>query len=68
MENPEEPFPEVVEWLREQGYQDKQIARIVTQLHERDVDIMVEVIMESIESGELDLDEMAREALGDEGM
>lgn len=63
----QEPFPEVVAWLREQGYKDQQIARIVTQLHERDVDIMVEVIMESIESGDLDLDEMAREVLGDGG-
>lgn len=61
-----EAFPELVAWLREQGYDDAEIARIVTRLHEHDVDIMVEAIMESIESGQLDLDEMARQVLEEE--
>lgn len=61
----QEAFRQISEYLRQKNHSEKEIGRILSRLHEYELDTMVDAIMDSIASGETNLhgliDEVLRE-------
>ncbi len=61
----QEAFRQISEYLRQQNHSEEEIGRILSRLHEYELDTMVDAIMDSIASGETNLhgliDEVLRE-------
>ncbi|MGY8767003.1 MAG: hypothetical protein ACKVH8_01065 [Pirellulales bacterium] len=59
-------LPELTEFLRSQGHTDEEIKRILIKVQEHDLDSRVDSIMDSIDSGDFDIQKIIQEALKDE--
>jgi hypothetical protein len=55
--------PEITEWLSQRGYSAKQIAKILVKLDEFDSKINRQSVFDAIETGELDMDALIKDAL-----
>lgn len=60
-----EDRPEIAEWLRARGHSDEHIEKILRQLDEFDSQINRESFFDAMETGELDIDAIVRDALKD---
>jgi hypothetical protein len=56
---------ELQEWLSERGYSAKQIAKILVKLDDFDSKINRESVFDAMETGELDMDALIKDALKD---
>ncbi len=59
--------PELQEWLSQQGYSAEQIAKIRRKLDDFDSKTNRESIFDAMETGELDMDALIKDALKDGG-
>jgi hypothetical protein len=57
--------PELQEWLSERGYSAKQITRILVKLNEFDSKTNRESVFDAMETGELDMEALIKDALQD---
>jgi hypothetical protein len=57
--------PEIQDWLKEHGYSAAQIAKILLKLDDFDSKINRESVFDAIETGELDMDALIKDALKD---
>ncbi|PHS13761.1 MAG: hypothetical protein COA78_06640 [Blastopirellula sp.] len=64
--NDKQDLPELTEFLRAQGHTTEEIERIINKIHEHDLGSMIDSIMDSIDSGEFDIQKIIREALKDD--
>ena len=55
--------PEIAEWLRARGHSDDHIAKILKQLDQFDAEITRESFFDAMETGDLDIDAIVKEAL-----
>ena len=55
--------PEIQDWLSQHGYSAEQITKILAKLDEFDSKINRESVFDAIETGELDMDALIRDAL-----
>ncbi|PQO47552.1 hypothetical protein [Blastopirellula marina] len=58
-------YPELTEYLRSRGHADEEIALILAELHKKDEGVMIDSIMDSIDLGDFDIDEIIKAALGE---
>lgn len=58
--------PEIEQWLAERGYPPAAIQKILQRLDQFDARINRESVFDAMETGELDMDALIKEALGDE--
>lgn len=58
-------YPEVTEWLRQQGHTEVQISKILERVHQYDKEMHADSIMQSIEDGSFDIEAVVREALSE---
>jgi hypothetical protein len=58
--------PEIAQWLSERGYPPEAIQRILQRLDQFDEKINRESVFDAMETGELDMDALIKEALSDE--
>jgi hypothetical protein len=61
-----QPRPEIEQWLAERGYPPAAIAKILERLDRFDSKINRDSVFDAMETGELDMDAIIKEALGDE--
>ena len=59
--------PEIQEWLSQHGYSEEQIAKILVKLDDFDSKVNRESVFDAIETGELDMDALIKDALKDGG-
>ena len=55
--------PEIAEWLRDRGHSAEHIVKILKQLDEFDAEITRESFFDAMETGELDIDAIVKDAL-----
>ena len=55
--------PEIQDWLSQRGYSAKQIAKILVKLDDFDSKINRQSVFDAIETGELDMDALIKDAL-----
>jgi hypothetical protein len=60
-----QPRPEIEQWLAERGYPPAAIAKILERLDHFDTKINRESVFDAMETGELDMDALIKDALGD---
>ena len=58
--------PEIEQWLSERGYPQAAIEKILERLDRFDDKINRESVFDAISTGELDMDSLIKEALGDQ--
>ena len=56
-------YKELTEYLHGEGYNDEQVQQIILDVQEYEVDVRVDSIMDSIGSGQLDIQKVIEEAL-----
>jgi hypothetical protein len=59
--------PEIQDWMRQHGYSDEEIAKILLKLDEFDSKVNRESLFDAIETGELDIDALIKDVLKDSG-
>ena len=57
--------PEIEQWLADRGYPPEAIERILQRLDQFDEKINRESVFDAMETGELDMDALIKEALGE---
>lgn len=55
--------PEIAEWLRNRGHSSEHIVKILKQLDEFDAEITRESFFDAMETGELDIDAIVKDAI-----
>lgn len=58
-------YPELTEYLRGRGHSDEEIALILAELHQIDEGVMIDSVMDSIDLGDFDIEEIIKAALGE---
>ncbi|UUO06790.1 hypothetical protein M4951_00415 [Blastopirellula sp. J2-11] len=58
-------FPELTEYLRGRGHSDAEIELILAELHRKDEGVMIDSVMDSIDLGDFDIEEIIKAALGE---
>lgn len=58
-------YPELTEFLRDRGHSDAEIELILAELHRKNEGVMVDSIMDSIDLGDFDIEEIIKAALGE---
>ncbi|PQO44888.1 hypothetical protein [Blastopirellula marina] len=58
-----DPYQELVDYLRTQNYSEEEIGRVISRVQEYDIDTRVDSIMDSVASGEMDLQRLIDDAL-----
>jgi hypothetical protein len=58
--------PEIEQWLTEHGYPPEAIHRILVRLDEFDAKINRDSVFDAMATGELDMDALVKEVLGEE--
>ena len=58
-------FAELVAWLKEEGYGEEEIGRILNRVRRRDELTQIDSLMDAIGRGQVDIGAIIREALGD---
>ena len=56
-------FHQIAEYLRQENYSEEEIGRVLSRLHEYDLDMMVDSIMDSIGSGQEELQAIIQQVL-----
>ncbi len=59
----EQEHPEIADFLRERGYSDEYIAKILAHLDQFDSKVKRESFFDAMATGELDLDSLVKDAL-----
>jgi len=59
------PRPEIEQWLAERGYPPEAVAKILQRLDQFDDKINRDSVFDAMETGELDMDALIKDALGD---
>ena len=62
-----EDRPEIRQWLAERGYPPAVIDKILLRLDDFDARIKRESVFDAIQTGEIDIDSIIKDALGDQG-
>lgn len=57
--------PEIEQWLAEHGYPPEVVQRILARLDQFDAKVNRESVFDAMETGELDMDALIKEALGE---
>ncbi|RCS52820.1 hypothetical protein DTL42_08270 [Bremerella cremea] len=60
-----DPYRELADYLHSQNFSEDEIGRIIARVQEYDVDTRVDSIMDSVASGEMNLQAVIDEALKD---
>jgi hypothetical protein len=58
--------PEIEQWLAERGYPPEAIRKILERLDQFDAKIKRDSVFDAMETGELDMEALIKEALGEE--
>lgn len=66
MDNANEAYAELIQWLRQQGQSDEEINRVLDRIGQYEQDTQLDSIMDSIGSGNLDLDKFLEELGGND--
>ena len=61
------PHDEIRQWLSERGHTPEEIEKIMRQLAQFDAKTVRSALFESIQSGEFNIEDVIKKALGDEG-
>lgn len=61
-----DPYRELADYLHSQNFSEEEIDRIISRVQEYDVDTRVDSIMDSVASGEMNLQALIDEALQDQ--
>jgi hypothetical protein len=57
--------PEIKDWMRQHGYSEEEIAKILVKLDDFDSKVNRESLFDAIETGELDMDALIKDVLKD---
>jgi hypothetical protein len=57
--------PEIEQWLTDRGYPPEAIKKILERLDSFDAKVNRESVFDAMETGEIDMDSLIKEALGD---
>jgi hypothetical protein len=57
--------PEIEQWLQERGHTNDEIAKILERLEQFDANANRESLFDAMETGELDMDALIKDALGE---
>ncbi len=60
-----DPYRELADYLQSQNFTEEEIGRIIARVEEYDLDTRVDSIMDSVASGEMNLQSVIDEALKD---
>ncbi|MCC9606660.1 hypothetical protein LOC68_16750 [Blastopirellula sp. JC732] len=58
-------YPELTDYLRGRGHSDEEIVLILAELHKKDEGVMIDSVMDSIDLGDFDIEEIIKAALGE---
>jgi len=59
------PRPEIEQWLSERGYPPEAVAKILQRLDQFDAKVNRDSVFDAMETGELDMDALIKDALGE---